>query len=63
MSEPDKELLRVSDILRWIPGTTRYQVEILVQTHALKPHPLPGMKQQRFHKEEVRRVFLNQPTT
>lgn len=58
MTEPNKELLKIADILEWIPGVTRYQVDALVEAGALEARRLPGMKHRFFHKEDVRKAFL-----
>lgn len=59
--EPDKEILKVGDILAWLPGITSYQIDQLVDAGTL--NPLPYGKHRRFYKEHVRQVLTNSTTT
>lgn len=56
--EPDKEVLKVRDILEWVPGMTVYSVEKLVECGALKRLPLG--KHRRFSKEAVRKAIFGE---
>ncbi len=62
-NEPSKELLRIGDIKRWIPGVTEYQIEKQIQAGNLTERRLPGKAGHRFFlKDNVRAVFLESAT-
>lgn len=60
MKEPDKEILRIGDILAWAPGVSLYQLEQLIDAGLLKTHSYkPGAGgHRRFLKSHVYEVVI-----
>lgn len=56
--EPSKELLRIGDILAWLPGTTEWEIDQLVAAGQLRARQNSPRGHRKFLKTEVFSVLV-----